>query len=91
MEAHIGDTKVPGIIVTTCICMPLVYIVVCLRFVSRRIGKVKLAANDWLILIAVVNAPVIKFAGSIFNAITVFPDGLYYRLLGDSPIWYGKA
>lgn len=53
MEAHIGDTKVPGIIVTTCICMPLVYIVVCLRFVSRRIGKVKLAANDWLILIAV--------------------------------------
>lgn len=91
MEEHIEDTKVPRVIVAFTTCLTLAYLVVCLRFVSRRIGNVKLAANDWLIVIALVNALVMKFAGSIVNTITGFLHGFFCWFSHDNSIRWGKA
>lgn len=63
MKDHIGDSKVPGMIVSIVICLTSAYVVVALRFISRSFGKVKLRANDWLIVVALVNARFVRFAG----------------------------
>lgn len=44
---HIHDSRVPEIVVSLAVCLPAAYIAVILRFISRRIGKVQLKADDW--------------------------------------------
>ena len=56
MIHHIGDNKAPRLIAAVTICLTSAYVFVGLRFLSRRIGNTKLAANDWLIVTALVNA-----------------------------------
>lgn len=56
MIHHIRDSKGPRLIAAVTICLTSAYVFVGLRFLSRRIGNTKLAANDWLIVAALVNA-----------------------------------
>lgn len=49
-EKHISDDKIPNIIAANAICFPIACIAVLLRFVSRRMSKIKYEADDWLII-----------------------------------------
>ena len=91
MEDHTRDTKLPGIIASCSVCLTSACLVVGLRFVSRRIGKVKLEANDWLIVLALVKALFREFAGSGFNTVTDSIFGIYCRVCAGNTIRYGKA
>ena len=51
---HIHDSRVPKVIVSLAVCLPAAYIAVVLRFVSRRIGRVPLKADDWWIVVGLV-------------------------------------
>lgn len=62
MLDHSEDNKVPRLIASFTICLTSAYVFVGLRFLSRSIGNVKLAANDWLIAAALVNALFVGFA-----------------------------
>ena len=90
MKDHIDDTKVPGLIAVGCSCLALSYIFVCLRFISRRIGKVKLAANDWLIVLALVNDSFAKI-WPICWYVAVFSYNRCSCLSCGSSIQIGKA
>lgn len=81
MKDHIGDSKVPGLVVFIVISLTSAYVVVGLRFLSRSIGKVKLGANDWLIVVALVNALFVMFAASSVDRTAGFRDHLYCLLL----------
>ena len=49
-KEHIDDDKRPDIISSHVICLTLACIAVSLRYVARRIGRIRLAADDWLSL-----------------------------------------
>lgn len=53
-EKHISDNQVPNIIATNAICFPIACAAVLLRFISRRISKIKYEADDWLIVAGLV-------------------------------------
>ena len=53
-EKHISDDKIPNIIAANAICFPIACIAVLLRFVSRRMSKIKYEADDWLIIAGLV-------------------------------------
>ena len=52
---HIHDSRVPEIIVSMAVCLPAAYIAISLRFLSRRIGKVPLKADDWWLVVGLVS------------------------------------
>ncbi|KAF1959197.1 hypothetical protein CC80DRAFT_545575 [Byssothecium circinans] len=54
MFEHAQDTKVPGLIACSVICIVAASLAVLLRFVARHSGKIKLRWSDWLILIALI-------------------------------------
>ena len=51
---HIHDSRVPEIIVAMAVCLPAAYIAISLRFLSRRVGKVPLKADDWWLVVGLV-------------------------------------
>ena len=51
---HISDDARPQLIVSHVICFTLAAIAVSLRFISRRLAKIKYEADDWLIVNALV-------------------------------------
>ena len=51
-SAHIGDDRRRDVVVSHAICITLAVIAVVLRFVSRRIGKVKVGWDDYVLLAA---------------------------------------
>lgn len=51
----IYDSQVHAIVVSLAVCLPAAYIAVVLRFVSRRIGKVPLKADDWWLVVGLVS------------------------------------
>ena len=53
-EKHISDNEVPNIIATNAICFPIACTAVLLRFISRRMSKIKYEADDWLIVAGLV-------------------------------------
>lgn len=53
-EMHISDDMVPNIIATNAVCFTISCVAVILRFVSRRLTKIKYEADDWLILAGLV-------------------------------------
>ena len=53
--AHLSDSRVSNIKISVAICLPASCLAVILRFVSRRIGKIPLKADDWCILVALVS------------------------------------
>ncbi|KAM0795174.1 hypothetical protein BDR22DRAFT_894424 [Usnea florida] len=48
---HIHNSRVPELIVSMAVCLPAAYIAIFLRFLSRRIGKVPLKADDWWLVV----------------------------------------
>ncbi|CAF9922359.1 MAG: hypothetical protein ALECFALPRED_002066 [Alectoria fallacina] len=56
-EKHISDNKVPNIIATNAICFPIACTAIFLRFISRRMSKIKYEADDWLIVAGLVRLP----------------------------------
>lgn len=54
-QLHIHDSRVHKIVVSLAVCLPAAYIAVVLRFISRRIGKVPLKADDWWIVVGLVS------------------------------------
>ena len=52
---HIHDSRVPAIIVSMAVCLSAAYIAISLRFLSRRVGKVPLKADDWWLVIGLVS------------------------------------
>ena len=60
---HVQDTRVPGLISSAVICLTLAYTAVALRFLSRRLGHVKLGNDDWCTLVALVRSIPTSFNG----------------------------
>lgn len=56
MQAHANDTKVPGMIVASVVCMVIATLAVVTRFIARLTAtrKVALLSSDWLVLVALV-------------------------------------
>lgn len=52
---HIHESKASNIIASHVICFVLACIAVVLRFISRRIGKNAIQADDWFIVAALVS------------------------------------
>ncbi len=50
-EKHAFDTQVPNIIATNAICFPIACTTVLLRFLSRRMSKIRYEADDWLVIL----------------------------------------
>ena len=51
-EEHINDTKQPNLIASSVICLTAAYIAVALRLVARRSARLALAADDYVIILA---------------------------------------
>lgn len=55
MIAHKQDDKRAGIIASNVICIVAAYVAVTARFVSRRLVKAQLQADDWWIVVGLVS------------------------------------
>lgn len=53
-EKHKNENRGPEIVVSLAIMLTVAYIAVGLRFISRRIVRVKLSYDDWVIVIGLV-------------------------------------
>ena len=51
-KAHIKDDRRGDIIVSHAICITLAFLAVILRFISRKLGKIKIQADDYTIIAA---------------------------------------
>ncbi len=56
-EAHITDDKAGAIIAANATCYAIGIIAVALRFLSRRISKIKYEWDDWLAVAGLVRPP----------------------------------
>lgn len=56
-EAHIEDDSKLEIIVPTAITLAIAYAAVFLRFVSRRLSRTAIKADDWSVVIGLVKRP----------------------------------
>lgn len=52
--AHIHDSKRKSIATAYIICVPIIFLAVIMRFVSRRIGRTALRADDWIMVLGLV-------------------------------------
>ena len=52
---HIHDSRVPELVVSMALCLPAAYLAICLRFLSRRVGKVPSKADDWWLVVGLVS------------------------------------
>lgn len=52
---HINETRVPALDIATYICLPMAFIAVIFRVLSRRISKVPLKADDWWLFVGLVS------------------------------------
>ena len=66
---HIGDNKGPSLIAAYAVCISLAYVAVFLRFISRRIGKNALLADDWMVVVALVRHSAIEEAVHATNSV----------------------
>ena len=55
-QDHINDNAVPTIIAANVVCFSLAFVAVALRFVCRKVSKIKYEADDWLILASLVSS-----------------------------------
>lgn len=70
-EEHLDDNKKPNLIIASAICLSAAYIAVSLRFLSRRVARNPLGADDYTILVAL-------FFTSIFVIMVLI--GVHYGL-----------
>lgn len=54
---HIHDSEVPSMVAANVASMVLAVIAVALRFLSRRVAKVKYEWDDWLAVAGLVRSP----------------------------------
>ena len=87
-EKHISDNKVPDIIATNAICFPIACTAVLLRFISRRMSKIKYEADDWLIIAGLVRISPLYRALELEKAINIksrpLTDSIYSSLRSAS-------
>lgn len=55
-QSHINENKSAEIITACAICLTAAYLAVILRFVSRRLSKTSLEADDYTIIAALVGS-----------------------------------
>lgn len=55
LEEHIGETRVPGIIISSVICGFLTFVCVSLRFVSRFLSRAGMGKDDYCIILGLVS------------------------------------
>ena len=53
--AHIHDNRAPSIVASSVICIALATIAVILRLLARRLGKVKILADDYMMVFTLVS------------------------------------
>ncbi len=53
--AHIHESRAPNIVISSTICISLAITAVILRLLARRLSKVKILADDYMILFALVS------------------------------------
>ena len=53
--AHINDSRITMLITSGAICLPAAYMAVALRFISRKLVRARVEADDLLILLALVS------------------------------------
>lgn len=53
-QTHINESRVTGLLVSNILCLGLAYVAVALRFLCRRVGRIKYDWDDWLILLGLV-------------------------------------
>ena len=54
---HINETLVPSLVASNTVCLILAHIAVALRFLCRRMTRVKYEYDDWLIVAGLVIIP----------------------------------
>lgn len=59
-KEHINESRVPTLLGSGITCLGLAVIAVVLRFISRRLGRIKYEYDDWLIIPGLVCAPTHK-------------------------------
>lgn len=53
--AHIHESRAPNIVVSSIICFSLAITVVILRLLARRLSKVRILADDYMMMFALVS------------------------------------
>ena len=61
-EDHASDTAIPRLIAVFIVCFVISYVGITFRFVSRRLSRTKLGADDWLMLLSGVSRVVPGYA-----------------------------
>lgn len=54
-KEHIHDNRVPSLVASNVVCFGIACIAVFLRFISRKVAKVKYEADDWFIVAGLVS------------------------------------
>ena len=57
MEEHINDSMVPNLIAANVICAVVSLAAIIVRFIARRLIRLPLKLDDWLIVLAWVSLP----------------------------------
>ena len=85
-HAHIHDDRSFNIVISHALCLPIAFVAVLLRFVSRRMVKASIQADDWLIVIAL-----FFLAGEITGGLLcVRIGGGKHAILLTDPVQFGK-
>lgn len=86
-EKHKNENKGPEIVVSLAIMLAVAYIAVGLRFTSRRMVRVKLSYDDWVMVIGLVRrtgSPAFSPAGRLELELSLMPrSSLHPALLLD--------
>ncbi len=53
--AHIHESRAPNIVISSTICISLAITAVILRLLARRLSKVKILADDYMMIFALVS------------------------------------
>ena len=53
-KLHVHDDRSQDIVSSHAICITLAFLAVVLRFLSRKLGKIPIGADDWTIILAFV-------------------------------------
>lgn len=85
---HVNQSRVKDIVSSHIACLIIAVIAVVLRFVSRRIAKTSLKADDWMIVAALIFA--IGYITSVFLCVLNYGGGRHAILLKD-PVNFAKA
>ncbi|KAM0799823.1 hypothetical protein BDR22DRAFT_890101 [Usnea florida] len=88
--AHVHDSKRRSIAATYIVCIPIVFLSVMMRFVSRRIGRTSYGADDWTMVLGLVL--VVADCTPALLAAFVYGGAHHAILMTDNdPVRFAKA